>query len=70
MLDNLKIALRGFWLGFADLGRGFDWSCTPPPPSKPEERGLGKYFAAVGRHMWRVIDKCDDPEVMEAARAH
>ena len=27
MAENLKIALRGFWRGFVDLGRGFNWSC-------------------------------------------
>lgn len=27
MAETLKIALRGFWRGFVDLGRGFDWSC-------------------------------------------
>jgi len=68
MTENLKIALRGFWRGFADLGRGFDWSYTPPKRS--EDNGLGKYFAAIGGYMWRVIDKCDDPEVREAARAN
>ena len=33
MTENLKIALRGFWRGFADLGRGFDWSASISPPS-------------------------------------
>ena len=68
MGKNIKTALRGFWLGFADLGRGFDWSCEPPPPPEPEGRGLGKYFAAVGGYMWRVLGKCDIPEVREAMR--
>ena len=68
MSNYFKIAMRGFWRGIRDLGRGFDWSYTPPKRS--EDRGLGKYFAAVGGYMWRVIDKCDDPEVKEAARAY
>ena len=71
MKENLKTAIRGFWRGFADLGRGLDWSCEPPPQPKPEERGLGKYFAAIGGYMWRVLEKSDIPEVKEAlSHAH
>lgn len=70
MAIYIKAALRGFWQGLADLGRGFDWSYTPPPQPKPEECGLGKYFSAVGGYMWKVIDKHGSPEVKEAARAN
>ena len=67
MAENIKIVLRGFWRGFVDLGRGFNWTYTPPKES--EDVGLGKYFAAIGGYMWRVIDKYGSPEVKEAALA-
>ena len=46
MTDNLKIALRGFWRGFADLGRGFDWSCqTQQCAADGFILGLARVFA-------------------------
>ena len=63
----LRVALRGFWTGFRDLGRGFDWSYTPPKRS--EDNGLGKYFAAVGGYMWRVVDKSGISKEGESAYA-
>lgn len=48
MAETLKIALRGFWRGFVDLGRGFDWSYTPPE-RKPQS--IDRYFANVGGYL-------------------
>jgi len=48
MSENLKIALRGFWRGFVDLGRGFYWSYTPPVR---KAESIDRYFANVGGYL-------------------
>ena len=48
MSETVKIALRGFWRGFRDLGRGFDWSYTPPVR---RAESIDRYFANVGRRL-------------------
>ena len=47
MTGNLKIALRGFWRGFADLGRGFDWSYTPQSDADCMVMSLARWFAFI-----------------------
>ena len=47
MVENLKIALRGFWRGFADLGRGFDWLYTPQSDADCMVMSLARWFAFI-----------------------
>ncbi len=48
MAESIRIALRGFLRGFVDLGRGFDWSYTPP---KRTPQSIDRYFANVGGYL-------------------
>ena len=48
MAEYLKTALRGLWRGFADLGRGFDWSHTRP---ERKSESIDRYFANVGGYL-------------------
>ena len=54
MAENLKIALRGFWQGFVDLGRGFNWSYTRPE-RKPQS--IDRYFANVGGYLIKARNR-------------
>ena len=65
MAENLKIALRGFWHGFVDLGRGFDWSYTPPE-RKPQS--IDRYFANVGGYLINARNRFER-ECMEIKHA-
>lgn len=65
MAENLKIALRGFWRGFVDLGRGFDWSYTPPE-RKPQS--IDRYFANVGGYLINARNRFER-EYMEIEHA-
>lgn len=65
MADNIKTALRGFARGFADLGRGFDWSYTPP---RRVPQSIDRYFANVGGYLVAARNRFER-EQMEAAHA-
>ena len=47
MSETVKIALRGFWRGFRDLGRGFDWSYTPQIYEDRAIMSVARVFAFI-----------------------
>lgn len=67
MGENLKMALHGFLRGFVDLGRGFDWSYTPP---ERNPQSIDRYFANVGGYLSRAHARFleEHPEVAHACQ--
>ncbi len=65
MVENIKIALRGFLRGIVDLGRGFDWSYTPP---KRTPQSIDRYFVNVGGYLVNARNRFEH-EYMERSHA-